>query len=291
MTAATDPRPPPPPPPLPLPTRYWADMRTTDFSRLAQNGTLARTVAVLPVAATEQHGPHLPLGVDTNLLDGVLGAALALLPAELPVLVLPTQAVGFSPEHGHFAGTLGFSAATLIRVWTEIGEAVARAGVRRLLLVNGHGGQVGLLDVVGRDLRMRLGLMVWSSSWFALPQPPEVAALFPPREHRYGIHAGDIETSMMLALHPGRVDMSAARDFASASEARAGRYTLLADGRSAKLSWAMEDYNPQGAVGNAAAATPEKGRALLAAAASQLALLLQEIADLPVSEVVENKSV
>jgi creatinine amidohydrolase len=204
------------------------------------------------------------------------------------VLVLPTQAVGFSPEHGNFAGTLGFGAATLIRVWTEIGEAVARAGVRKLLLVNGHGGQVGLLDVVGRDLRMRLGLMVWSSSWFALPQPPEVSALFPPREHRYGIHAGDIETSMMLALHPERVDMAAARDFASASEARAGRYTLLGDGRSA---WAMEDYNPQGAVGNAAAATPEKGRALLQAAADRMALLLQEIVDLPGPEDSANKGV
>jgi len=270
MTAASHPS---------LPSRYWADLRTTDFDALAQNGTLARTMAVLPVAATEQHGPHLPLGVDTNILDGVLSAALAQLPPTLPVLVLPTQAVGFSPEHGSFAGTLSFSAATLIRLWTEIGEAVARTGVKKLLLLNGHGGQVGLLDVVGRDLRARLGLTVWSSSWFALPQPPAVAALFPPREHRYGIHAGDTETSMMLALHPERVDMAAARDFASASEARAGRYTLLADGRSAKLSWSMEDYNPQGAVGNAAAATPEKGRALIDAAAGQLALLMGELID------------
>src|SRR5450830_1508426 len=133
----------------PLPSRHWQDLKTTDFQRLALDGTLARTVAVLPVAATEQHGPHLPLGVDTTLLDGVLSAALALLPAELPVLVLPTQAVGFSPEHASFAGTLSFSAGTLISLWTEIGEAVARAGVKKLLLLNGHGGQVGLLDVVG----------------------------------------------------------------------------------------------------------------------------------------------
>lgn len=260
-----------------LPSRYWAELRTTDFDRLSQNGTLARTLAVLPVAATEQHGPHLPLGVDTTLLDGVLSAALALLPTEAPVLVLPTQAVGFSPEHMSFAGTLSFSAETLIRIWTEIGEGVARAGVKKLLLLNGHGGQVGLLDVVGRDLRARCGLTVWSSSWFSLPQAAEVAALFTAREHRYGIHAGDAETSMMLALRPELVDMSAARDFASASEARAGKYTLLADGRSAKLSWAMEDYNAQGAVGNAAGASSFKGRALVGNAAGQLALLFSEL--------------
>lgn len=262
----------------PLPSRYWQDLKTTDFQRLGQDGTLQRTVAVLPVAATEQHGPHLPLGVDTLLLQAVLEQALDQLPSALPVLVLPTQAVGFSPEHTAFAGTLTFSAETLIRIWTEIGEAVARTGIRQLLLLNGHGGQVGVMDLVGRDLRARLGLAVWSSSWFSLPQPPAVAALFPAREHRYGIHAGDTETSMVLALRPDLVDMSAARDFASASETRAGRYTLLADGRSARLSWAMQDYNAEGAVGNAAAATADKGRAVIGAAAAQLALLIRELA-------------
>lgn len=262
----------------PLPSRFWQDLKTTDFQRLAQDGTLQRTVAVLPVAAVEQHGPHLPLGVDTMLLDAVLKQALDQLPLHLPVLVLPTQAIGFSPEHTAFAGTLTFGAETLIRIWTEIGEAVARTGIRQLLILNGHGGQVGMMDIVGRDLRARLGLTVWSSSWFALPQPPAVAALFPAREHRYGIHAGDTETSMMLALRPDLVDMSAARDFASASEARAGKYALLADGRSAKLSWAMQDYNAEGAVGNAAAASAEKGRAVIDAAAWQLAMLMQEVA-------------
>lgn len=271
----------------PLPSRHWQDLKTTDFQRLAQDGTLQRTVAVLPVAATEQHGPHLPLGVDTILLEAVLQQALEQLSPGLPVLVLPTQAIGFSPEHSAFAGTLGFSAGTLIRIWTEIGEAVARTGVRQLLLINGHGGQVGVMDIVGRDLRARLGLTVWSSSWFSLPQPAEVAALFPAREHRYGIHAGDTETSMMLALRPELVDLSAARDFESASEARAGRYTLLADGRSAKLSWAMQDYNADGAVGNAAAASAEKGRAVIDAAAGQLAMLIAEVAALAAESAVK----
>jgi creatinine amidohydrolase len=262
---------------LPSTKKYWQNLSTTDFASLAHEGT----VAILPVAATEQHGPHLPLSVDTTLLEAVLAAALAQLPEKTKALALPTQSIGFSPEHTAFPGTLSFSAETLIRIWTEIGEAVARTGIRKLLILNGHGGQVGVMDLVGRDLRARLGMTVWSSSWFALPQPPEVAALFPPHEHRYGIHAGDTETSMMLALRPDLVDMSAARDFASASAARAGKYTLLADGRSAKLSWAMEDYNSAGAVGNAAAATAEKGRAVIDAAARNLALLIQEISDFP----------
>ncbi len=268
-------------------SRFWSELRTTDFARMAADGSAAQAVAVLPVAATEQHGPHLPLSVDAALLDGIVARAIPLLPATLPVLFLPTQAVGFSPEHALFPGTLGFSAETLLRIWTEIGEAVARTGIRKLLLLNGHGGQVGALDLVARDLRARCGLIVYSSSWFSLPLPEAVSGLFPAHEHRFGIHAGDIETSMMLALHPQLVDMAAARDFPSTSQERAARYTLLGDGRSAKLAWQMQDYNPQGAVGNAAAATAAKGRAVIDAAAQQLALLLGEIADLPLSTLVE----
>lgn len=273
---------PPSSPSSPAP-RFWAELRTSDFARMQADGSAAATVAVLPVAATEQHGPHLPLCVDTALADGVVAAALPLLPAGLPVLFLPTQAVGFSPEHLRFPGTLSLSSETLIRLWTEIGEGVARAGVRKLVLLNGHGGQVGAMDLVARDLRARCGLLVYSASWFSLPLPPAVSALFPPQEHRFGIHAGDIETSMMLALHPRLVDMGAARDFPSTSQERAAHYALIGDGRSAKLGWQMQDYNPAGAVGNAAAATAGKGAAVLGAAAAQLALLLQEVAALPLS--------
>ena len=272
--------------PFPIPPRHWSAWRTTDFARLQASGNAAHAVAVLPVAATEQHGPHLPLGVDTALVEGVIAAALPHLPVELTALFLPTQAVGFSPEHTAFPGTLTFSAETLVRIWTEIGEAVARTGIRRLLLLNGHGGQVGAMDLVARDLRARCGLIVYSSSWFSLPLPDAVQGLFPPHEHRFGIHAGDIETSMMLHLHPALVDMAQARDFHSTSEDRAAQYPILGNGRSAKLGWQMQDYNRQGAAGNAAAATAEKGAATVEAAGRQLALLLQEIAALPLSTLV-----
>jgi creatinine amidohydrolase len=270
-----------------LGSRFWAELCTTDFARMQADGSAAEVVAVLPVAATEQHGPHLPLCVDSALADGVIKAALPLLPADLPVLFLPTQAVGFSPEHSRFAGTLSFSAPTLLRIWTEIGEAVAAAGVRKLVILNGHGGQVGAMDLVARDLRARCQLIVVSTSWFALPLAPEVNGLFPPEEHRFGIHAGDIETSMMLALRPDLVQMKAARNFESTSRERAERYPVLGNGRSAKFAWQMQDVNAQGAAGNAAAATAEKGRAVLQAAGQQLAQLLGEVAKLPLSTLVE----
>src|SRR5450830_616611 len=121
----------------------------------------------------------------------------------------------------------------------------------------------------------------------AQPLPPELEARFGPDEHRFGNHAGDTETSMMLALQPERVDLAQARHFHSSSQDRAARYTLLGNGRSAKLGWQMQDYNPAGAAGNAAAATADKGHALIDAAARQLALLLQEIAHLPLSTLVD----
>jgi creatinine amidohydrolase len=269
------------------PPRFWSDLTTTDFGLL----DAARTVAVLPVAATEQHGPHLPLSVDTDLVTGIVAAALPQLAADLPVLFLPTMAVGFSPEHARFAGTLTLKAETVIRLWTEIGESVAASGVKKLVLFNAHGGQVSVMDLVARDLRARLGLLVYSVSWFNLPmadaQGRDVNALFSAAEHRFGIHAGDIETSMMRALRPDLVRMEHAQDFHSTAQDRAAAFPILGNGRSAKLGWQMQDYNLAGAVGDAAAATADKGRAVIDAAGHQLARLLQEVSLLPLSTVQE----
>jgi creatinine amidohydrolase len=259
--------------------RFWADLKTTDFAQLDP----ARTVAVLPLGATEQHGPHLPLAVDQALVDGIIGAALPVLPTELPALFLPTQQVGYSPEHAAFAGTLTLPYETVLASWIAIGECVARAGVRKLLLFNGHGGQASLMDIAARELRARTGLIVYGCSWWSLPLGDEVKGQFSAREHRFGIHAGEIETSMMLALRPQSVTLAQARNFKSSSEQRAAAYPILGNGVSAKLGWHMQDYNAEGAAGNAAAATPEKGRALVEAAGRQLALVLQELSQLPLS--------
>jgi creatinine amidohydrolase len=210
---------------------------------------------------------------------------------DVPVLFLPTQAVGFSPEHARFPGTLSLKTETIVRLWTDIGESVAAAGIRKLVLFNSHGGQVSVMDLVARDLRARLDMLVYSVSWFNLPlldaQGQDVNAYFSADEHRFGIHAGDVETSMMLALDPAHVDMTQAQNFASSSQDRAGKYAVLGNGKSAKLGWQMQDYNAQGAVGNAANATAEKGAAVVQAAGRSLAQLLTELNQLPLSTLVD----
>ena len=266
-----------------LPSRFWADLTSRHFSQLAASSQIDRTIAVLPVAATEQHGPHLPVSVDTTLVDGVIQAALPHLPPDLPVLFMPTQQVGKSNEHIRFPGTLTLSAPTLIAVWMELGACVARSGIKKLVLLNSHGGQVSVMDIVARDLRTAHDLIVFSTNWYTLPLGDAVMNLFPPAEHRFGIHAGDMETSMMLALREKYVDMSQAQNFHSTAEDRAAKYPILGNGTSAKLAWQVQDYNDQGAAGNAAIATAAKGDAIVKSAGLQLARLLQEVSELPLS--------
>ena len=263
------------------PSRRWADVSARDFALAQRSGLAAQTVAILPVGAVEQHGPHLPLKVDTALVEGVVDAALPLMAADVPVLVLPTQAIGLSLEHQDYAGTLSLSPATLLAVWTELGACVARAGVKKLLIFNAHGGNVSSMDIVARQLRMQCGLLVYHSSWFNLPQPAGVNEAFSAHEHRFGVHGGETETSMMLHLAPELVRMEHARHFASSSEVRARQFPILGNGKSAKLGWAMQDYNPQGAAGNAAAADAQRGQVLVQGAAASLAQLCAEIHALP----------
>ena len=271
-----------------LPSKFWADLTSRQFALLAASSVIDQTVAVLPVAATEQHGPHLPVSVDTTLVNGVIEAALEHLPADLPVLFMPTQQVGKSTEHIRYPGTLTLSAQTLISVWMELGACVARAGIKKLLLFNSHGGQASVMDIVARDLRTAHDLTVFSSNWYTLPLGEEVMNLFPPDEHRFGIHAGDIETSMMLALREKYVDMAHAQHFHTQAEERSKTYPILGNGVSAKLGWQMQDYNPYGAAGNATLATAAKGHAVINAAGLQLAQLLQEISSLPLSTIVSD---
>lgn len=253
-----------------LPTKFWAEMTWTDF----QAADITNAIAVLPVAATEQHGPHLPLGVDTFIMQGAIDRVLARLPPELPVLFLPVQNCGCSVEHTDFPGTLSLSAEAALRAWTELCECVYRTGCRKLVLLNSHGGNVALLDIIAQDLRARLGMLVVKASWHRFGTPD---GLFSPDEQAHGIHAGEIETSLMLSFRPELVRLDKARDFASASAEMERDFAWLRAGRPTGFGWMTQDLSPSGAMGNAAAATREKGEACADYAATAFVELLQDI--------------
>ena len=264
-----------------LPSKYWSDWTSPEFASLDPS----RAVAVIPLGATEQHGPHLPLSVDAQIVSTIVKRAVEHLSEHDPILVLPTQAVGLSTEHIAYPGTLTWSPELVMRSWTELGECVARAGIKKLLFFNAHGGHQGLMDVVARELRQRAQMIVYSCSWYQLPMNPAVSGLFSQEEHRFGVHAGAIETSMMLSIDPEHVKPELFQNFTSRSQERSKRFTVLGNGQSAKLGWHAQDYNPLGATGDASAASVDKGEQLLNEAASGLKQLLLELIELPLNTI------
>ena len=170
-----------------LPRRNWMEMTWQEIA----GAQTARWIAVLPLAAVEQHGPHLPLGVDTFIAEAYLERLGKILPEELPVTFLPVQRIGVSAEHLSFPGTLTVSATTAIAAWTEIGESLARAGLCKLVLVTSHGGNVAAMEIVARELRTRLGMLAVTVGWHRFGYPD---GTFTPEEKKHGIHGGDIET-------------------------------------------------------------------------------------------------
>jgi creatinine amidohydrolase len=258
-------------------SKYWSDLSTKDFDALAIESFLV----VLPIGATEQHGPHLPLSVDCLIVQEIIATALNGLEKETPVLVLPTQKVGLSTEHRDFKGTLTHSPELVIQIWMELADCLARTGVKKLLLFNSHGGHQGLIDLVAREIRAKHGMLVYSSSWYQLPIEQSILDLFDATEHRFGIHAGAIETSIILATHPELVDTSAFQNFTSSAQDRSQKYPILGNSKSAKLGWMVQDYNSSGAVGDVHQASAQKGKALLDGAGLCLSQLMLEILSLP----------
>lgn len=254
----------------------WEDQSSTGLRAAAED---PRAVVVLPVAAVEQHGPHLPLGTDAIICDAVLDAAARHLPERPAVLRLPTQRVGVSPEHESFPGTLSVEPEGALAAWTGLGAQVARAGFRRLLVFNTHGGQPGVVDQMAVRLRRAHEMLVVRANIFGLGLPDEG---IPSRERRFGLHGGLVETALMLAVRPDLVAMDRARDFHSRDEDLVARSGLLsAEGPGIGIGWLAEDLNIEGVTGNAAAATPELGRAILAHLADRLAVLLRDTAGCP----------
>ena len=253
-----------------LPKRDWMEMTWQDVA----GGDTARWIAVLPLAAVEQHGPHLPLGVDTYIAEAYLARARDLLPDDLPATFLPMQRIGISAVHLAFPGTLTSSAATAIAAWTELGDSLARAGLRKLVLVTSHGGNVAAMETVARDLRARLGMLAVTVGWHRFGYPD---GTFSTEEKKHGIHGGDIETSLMLAAKPDTVCMDQAPKATPETVAMAAEFKWLGAYRPAGFAWMTQDLHPSGAVGDATLATAAKGDAALARGAQAFVELLREI--------------
>ena len=259
--------------------RRWQELTTRDFGGLDPE----RTVAVLPVGAVEQHGPHLPVAVDALVAEAVAERALAWLPAEVPALLLPLLPVGKSNEHIDYGGTLTLSAETLMRLWLEVGESVARAGVRKLVFLNSHGGQPQVMEIVARELRVRRRMLCVACSWWQMGLPE---GLFDPQEVRHGIHGGDIETSIVLALRPDLVRMERAENFRPVTLDIEPHFERLRYLGGPVVGWQAQDLHPAGVAGDATRATAEKGEALLAHVAAGFATLVREVSAYPLSSLV-----
>lgn len=249
---------------------HWSELPARAFPDLP-----AQAVAVLPLGATEQHGPHLPCGVDSMLTRAVLDRALAALPAGTPVLALPALEITCSGEHDGWPGTLSLPPEAMLHLLDTVGTGVARAGVGRLFMLNGHGGNTAILEVAARELRRAHGLVTAQASWFAF------ADLSPhdPARLRDDLHAGFVETSAMLAVRPELVRMERAGDFAVPLGDWAARTPAVGlGGQPVRPGWLAPDLNAEGAMGDARAATAEAGAAILDSAGRGLAeALLQFI--------------
>jgi creatinine amidohydrolase len=249
---------------------WWGDFSAPEFLDLDANAT----IGVLPIAAIEQHGPHLPVSTDTSIMEGMLDTLIPLVPEDLDLRILPIQQVGKSNEHLYAPGTLTIPATTLIDHWVEIGHSVARAGIRKIIIITSHGGNEEVMGIVSRELRVRARMMSVKTSWMRFGLPDE---MYSDEERRYGIHGGDVETSLMSHFRPELVDMSKAENFVSAVKRAEGEFDLLKHTGTHAFAWMANDLHPSGTVGEAAKATAEKGRATAEHQASGFVELAKEL--------------
>jgi creatinine amidohydrolase len=253
-----------------VPPRDWTEISWPEIGEADP----ARWIAVLPLSAIEQHGPHLPFATDAMIARAYLERSRTLLPASLPATFLPLQEIGISTEHLDFPGTLSLPTTVALKSWMAIGQSVARAGVKKLVMVTSHGGNSAAMTLAAQDLRAHSGLLVVTTSWSRLSSPEK---LFPPQELRHGIHGGAVETSIMLARFPAHVRTDRIRDFHPSSVAMEDSYRWLSAHRPAPLAWQAQDLHSSGAIGDAMLATAEKGEQLIAQGAQAFCELLEDV--------------
>jgi len=256
---------------------YWNELTSPEFKKLDPE----TTIAVLPIASTEQHGPHLPVATDVAIARGMLDAVQENLPDDLDVLVLPVQEIGKANEHVYGPGTLSFGADILIPAWTAIGEKVSEAGLRKLVIVNSHGGNLDIMNIVAREMRVRFSLAVVATQWGRFGHPE---GMISEKERTFGIHGGEVETSLMLHFRPELVKMEYAEDFTSLAEWQKATTKHIQPTPPHALAWIAHDLNPKGALGNAAAGTAEKGAAISKHEALGFIELLQDLKNYPLEK-------
>lgn len=256
-------------------SRAHPAMRWTENDPMLTAQDRADWIAVLPLGAHEGHGPHLPLETDTLIVEGIAERLSTVLPAHLPVTILPVEPVGYSPEHLDVPGTRSLGYAEAIDRWLRIAEDLNRFGIRKLVLLNAHGGNSPLMTIVATEARVQFGMLVVATAWTRFGQPE---GWISPEDKAIDIHGGDIETSVMLALQPDLVDMTKAERFGSRQSEFAARFGHLRAYGPHAFGWKMADLNPKGVAGDASAATAEKGERLIAHAVHGLVGLLEDVA-------------
>ena len=231
-------------------------------------------IAVLPLGAYEQHGPHLPFETDALIAGGIVSRLKVALPANLPVTFLAVEPVGYSIEHMDVVGTRTLAFDEAVRRWLGIAEKMNNLGIRKFVMLNAHGGNSPLMTIVATEARVRFDMLAVATSWTRFGVPD---GLISPDDKAIDIHGGDIETSVMLALHPEKVDMSKAANFPSRqSEFIKGFKHLRAYGPHA-FGWKMSDLSARGVAGNAGVATAEKGERLISHSVKGLVELLEDV--------------
>jgi creatinine amidohydrolase len=242
---------------------------------LAAAAVSDQTIAVLPLGATEQHGQHLPFETDTLIAQGLCDRLAAQLSAQSDIRFFPAESVTYSPEHMDHAGSQTLTYGEAIERWTKIGELAAEAGIRRFLILNAHGGNSPLMSIAAQELRVRCSQFAVATSWTRFIKQSGIVSS---NEEAIGIHGGDIETSVMLALHPDLVDMVQARDFPNLQEMLATDFKHLRAYGPHAFGWKAADLNKLGVTGNAGMATTEKGEALIELALTGIKELLEDMA-------------
>jgi creatinine amidohydrolase len=254
-------------------TQWDWERRTSDILRIwGANGL----VAILPVAATEQHGPHLPVGTDSLLMDGMLDTLCEIAQGEARFCFLPVQRIGKSDEHGGSPGTLTLDAEVAIQSWTKIGQSVAETGFTKLAIISSHGGNNGVCGIVARAIRRNFSIEVGHAHWSSFGYPKGILSN---EEQASGVHGGEIETSLMLHFFPDLVDMSRAENFQNRAHERS-RDKLAGFCGPFSIAWLASDLNAAGVAGRSLDATPQKGRAIARHWATSLFQAMGEFRDL-----------